>query len=314
MKALFVHASNIAISAPDAGRVVENMRKLDLLVVADFFLSETAQEADVVLPVLQWAEEEGTMTNLEGRVLRRRRAVEPPEGARSELWIFAELARRLGAPSAWPTEPAEVFEGLREATRGAKADYSGLDYRMLDDGRAAYWPVPSAVNSGEASLTGEPILGTSRMFSERFAHADGKARLSAIRPRRQNQPRAAGEITFTTGRLMEHYQSGTQTRRVPALLQTHPEAYVEVHPATAAQYGLAEDGYAVLESAHGQMVARVELTDGIRADTVFAPFHFPEAGTANLLTRGLTDPDSSMPEFKSTPATIRPATPEEQPV
>ncbi|WP_460682824.1 molybdopterin oxidoreductase family protein [Nesterenkonia populi] len=313
VKALFVHASNIALSAPDAGRVVENLRKLDLLVVADFFLSETAEEADIVLPVLQWAEEEGTMTNLEGRVLRRRRAVEPPEGARSELWIFAELARRLGAPSAWPTEPAEVFEELREATRGAKADYSGLDYAMLDDGRAAYWPVPSALSSGETSMTGEPVIGTSRMFSERFAHADGKAKLSAIRPRRQNQPRAAGEVTFTTGRLMEHYQSGTQTRRVPALAEAQPEVYVEVHPATAAQYALSEDGYAVLESAHGQMLARVEVTDGIRADTVFAPFHFPGSGTANLLTRGLTDPESSMPEFKSTPATIRPAAPHERP-
>lgn len=312
VKALFVHASNVAVSAPDASRVVENLRALDLLVVADFFLSETAQEADVVLPVLQWAEEEGTMTNLEGRVLRRRRAVDPPAGARSELWIFAELARRLNAPGTWSAEPVEVFEEIRRATAGAAADYSGLDYASLDDeGTAAYWPVPSTrqrTESASRTETGEPIVGTPRVFTRAFAHPDGRARLSAIRPVRQNQPRAAGELTFTTGRLMEHYQSGTQTRRVPALQQAHPEVFVEVHPATARQFGLDDTGYAVIESPQGRMTARVAVTDGIRADTIFSPFHFSGSGTANLLTRGLTDPHSSMPEFKSTPVTIRPAT------
>lgn len=335
VSALFVHGSNIAISAPDAGRVIENLRALDLLVVADFFLSETAEEADVVLPVLQWAEEDGTMTNLEGRVLRRRKAVEPPSGVepgsdadagsgsgsgadaedtgpRSELWIWSELARRLGSPANFPVEPREVFEELREATRGAAADYSGLDWDLIDAGHAPYWPVPSSTLSGEESLTGEPVVGTSRMFQERFAHADGKAKLSAIRPRRQAAPQT-GELTFTTGRVMEHYQSGTQTRRVQALQDTHPEVVLQVHPATAAQYGLEEGGYAVVENAEGAMVGVVELDDGIRADTIFAPFHYPGSGTANLLTRGLTDPHSSMPEFKNTPAVIRPALQNEVP-
>ncbi|WP_336582031.1 molybdopterin oxidoreductase family protein [Nesterenkonia sp. PF2B19] len=237
VKGLLVHGSNVAISAPDAGRVVENLRALDLLVVADFFLSETAEEADVVLPVLQWAEEDGTMTNLEGRVLRRRKLVEPPSsadpdsGPRSELWIWHELARRLGRPSGFPVDPAEVFAEIRRATAGAAADYSGLDWDLIDAGHAPYWPVPSATLSGEASLTGEPIIGTTRMFLERFAHPDGKARLAAITPGKIPAP-APGQLTLTTGRHMEHYQSGTQTRRVPALLDTHPEATVAVHPAT----------------------------------------------------------------------------------
>lgn len=316
VRALLVHGSNMAVSAPETSRVLKNLRALDLLVVADFFLSETAAEADVVLPVLQWAEEDGTMTSLEGRLLRRRRAVDPPSGCRSELWIFAELARRLGTPTGFPTDPAEVFEEIRRATAGAPADYSAMSWELLDAGHAGYWPHPATGDpsadtgrrgSPELTSTGEPIIGTPRMFAERFAHPDGRAVLRAIRPRAQAAPRAA-ELTLTTGRLMEHYQSGTQTRRVPTLDAAHPQVTVQVHPATARQYGLVEDGFAVVENAQGALTAKVVLDAGIRADTIFSPFHFAGRGAANLLTRGLTDPDSKMPEFKNTPVRIRPAT------
>lgn len=328
VRALLVHGSNVAVSAPDTSRVLGNLRALDLLVVADFFLSETAAEADVVLPVLQWAEEDGTMTSLEGRLLRRRRAVDPPPGCRSELWIFAELARRLGTPTGFSTDPAEVFEEIRRATASAPADYSAMSWELLDAGHAGYWPhpatevqgvrVPAAAIpagapapreglAGELTSTGEPIVGTPRMFGERFAHPDGRAVLRAIRPRAQAAPRA-DELTFTTGRLMEHYQSGNQTRRVPALDAAHPKVTVQVHPATARQFGLVEDGFAVVENAQGALTAKVVFDAGIRADTIFSPFHFAGRGAANLLTRGLTDPDSKMPEFKSTPVRIRPAT------
>ncbi|MBE1523016.1 assimilatory nitrate reductase catalytic subunit [Nesterenkonia lutea] len=332
VRALLVHGSNVAVSAPDTGRVLKNLRALDLLVVADFFLSETAAEADVVLPVLQWAEEDGTMTNLEGRLLRRRQAVQPPTGCRSELWIFAELARRLGRPTGFPVDPAEVFDEIRRATAGAPADYSGMSWEQLDSGHAGYWPHPAAEKTGptgrketmaltdsaetaalgtvagprELTLTGEPIIGTPRMFESTFAHADGRAKLSAIRPRRQASPQT-DELTFTTGRLMEHYQSGNQTRRVPALDAAHPEVTVQIHPATARQFGLQEGGYAVVENAQGAMTARVRLDESIRADTIFAPFHFSGRAAANALTRGLTDPHSKMPEFKNTPVRIRPA-------
>lgn len=331
VSALFVHGSNIAVSAPDAGRVIENLRALDLLVVADFFLSETAQEADVVLPVLQWAEEEGTMTSLEGRVLRRRRAVAPPDdGPRSELWIWKELAGRLGHTTGFTDDPEEVFDEIRAATCGAAADYSGLEWSMIDAGQAPYWPLPPSNGrpapsrsaglrargaehpTGERSATGEPVIGTPRMFTEGFAHSDGRAHLAALRPRRQSAP-AAGELTLTTGRVMEHYQSGAQTRRVEPLRQVHPEVFLQVHPVTAREHGLTDGGYAVVENAQGEMTARVRCDEGIRADTVFAPFHFAGSGAANLLTRGLIDPHSSMPEFKSTPVRIRPADPAAEP-
>lgn len=151
-RALLVHGSNLLVSAPDGARVRERLGALDLLVVCDFVPSETAASADVVLPVLQWAEEDGTMTSLEGRVLRRRAAVAAPEGARSELWVWAELARRLDAPGDWPTDPSAVFDELARASAGGRADYSGLSHARLDaheaategaDGSGLYWPVPA---------------------------------------------------------------------------------------------------------------------------------------------------------------------------
>ncbi|MEE1621005.1 molybdopterin oxidoreductase family protein [Zafaria sp. Z1313] len=311
---LFVHGANVAVSAPDAARVVDGLRALDFLVVADFFLSETAAEADVVLPVLQWAEEEGTMTNLEGRVLRRRRAAEPPAGARSELWILAELARRLDAPGRYPVDPREVFAELRRASRGGLADYSGIDYADLDAGAERYWPCPAGA---------EPA-GTPRLFLDRFAHPDGRARLVAVKPgpvpagdaggQRGPRRRAPGSgtgarghvLTLLTGRLLEHYQSGTQTRRVAGLAAAQPEARAELNPATAAACGVSDGDSVALENAQGRIVVRAVLSPDLRPDSVFVPFHFPGTGSANLLTTTATDPHSFMPAFKNSRVTLTP--------
>ncbi|MFC7401152.1 molybdopterin oxidoreductase family protein [Citricoccus sp. GCM10030269] len=306
VKALLVHGANVVISAPDVQRVSDGLRALDLVVVCDFFRSETAELADVVLPVLQWAEEDGTMTSLEGRVLRRRKALEGPEGARSELWILAELARRLGSSVPLADDPAEVYSEIGRVTAGARADYSALAWDQVGE-VAAYWPLtdPDRQPSPERSASGEPVTGTPRVFTETFAHADGKAHLAPIHVRAP-QPASPQGLTLTTGRLMEHYQSGTQTRRVPDLMAVHPEATVSVHPATAGHLGLAEGDAAELTSASGTMRARTVLDAGLRTDTVFVPFHFAGEGTANRLTAGLLDPHSQMPEFKNTPVTLHP--------
>jgi assimilatory nitrate reductase catalytic subunit len=304
VKALLVHGANVVVSAPDVQHVEAGLRALDLLVVCDFFLSETAELADVVLPVLQWAEEDGTMTNLEGRVLRRRKAVEGPAGARSELWILAELARRLGSAVPLAREPEEVFAEIRRATAGCVSDYSGLAWERLGE-VAPYWPL-TGTERHDTTVSGEPVIGTPRVFLDRFGHADGKAHLGPIRVREPQAASAQG-LTLTTGRLMEHYQSGTQTRRVPDLLGVHPEATVSVHPATARQLDLEDGAPARLQSAAGTMRARVVYDAGLRTDTVFVPFHFAGRGTANRLTAGLLDPHSHMPEFKNTPVTLQPA-------
>ncbi|MEV4990540.1 molybdopterin oxidoreductase family protein [Pseudarthrobacter sp. LMD1-1-1.1] len=304
VRCLFVHASNIAVAAPDANAVIEGLRSLDFLVVCDFFLSETAAEADLILPVLQWAEEEGTLTNLEGRVLRRRRAIAPPAGARSELWIMARLAERLDAPSTYSDDPETVFEELRLASAGGMADYSGIDYAMLDRGEAAYWPYPAG------------STGTPRLFRDGFAHPDGKAVMVPVAPRRRRTPapEAAGHatrpagtpMTLITGRLLEHYQSGAQTRRVAELAAAQPEARMQIHPAAADAMGIAAGTLVSVSNGRGEVVCRAEHSTAIRPETVFLPFHFPGAESANRLTEAATDPVSGMPEFKFNTVWVRP--------
>ncbi|MDQ0612516.1 assimilatory nitrate reductase catalytic subunit [Microbacterium sp. W4I4] len=288
--ALLVHGSNVVVSAPDAASVARDLATLDLLVVCDFFLSETAALAHYVLPVTQWAEEEGTMTSLEGRVIRRRQAIEAPGDARSELWIMSELARRLAAPGDWSTDPAAVFDELARASAGGIADYSGLSHALLDTGAPAYWPYPAG------------STGTARLFEQRFAHDDGRARIVAVSPARDTI--AAPGMTLITGRLLEHYQSGAQTRRVPELVDARPELTVQLHPATAAGLAVGEDDEVLISNDRGAVRARAEITADIRHDTVFLPFHFPDGQRANLLTEAVVDPISAMPEFKRTRVTL----------
>ncbi len=290
LRSLLVHGSNPVVSAPRSLAVAERLARLDFLVVSDFVLSETARRADVVLPVTQWAEEDGTLTNLEGRVIRRRAAITPPPGVRSELWILTELARRL-APAhvhrGFSADPETVFDELRRASAGGRADYSGISYPALDAGEECYWPYPAGGRS------------TPRLFVDGFPTESGRARLIPVEYRgpadRLHRP---GELVLITGRLLEHYQSGAQTRRVPELQAARPEAMLEIHPATAAALGIADGDQVRLHNDRGECHARAAFSRSIRRDTVFLPFHFPGRQRANLLTTEATDPISGMPEFK----------------
>jgi assimilatory nitrate reductase catalytic subunit len=290
-RALLVFGANPAVSAPNSDHIIRRLSTLDLLVVADFVPSETAQLADVLLPVTQWAEEDGTMTNLEGRVLRRRKLLDPPPGVRSDLSVLRDLAVRLGEPAhRYPTEPSLVFDELRRASQGGSADYSGISYERLDAGEALHWPCPA----GEASHPGTP-----RLFLHRFAHPDGRARFRAVDYR---PPAETTESRYplyaTTGRLLAQYQSGAQTRRIDDLRTAAPGPFVQVHPDTAKRAGLADGALARVTSARGSAVATVRVDSAMRTDTVFLPFHFPGQGRANLITNPATDPVAGIPEFK----------------
>jgi nitrite reductase (NADH) large subunit len=287
-KALILAGSNPVVSAPDSSRITERMAALDLLVVHDIVLSESAALAHVVLPVTQWAEETGTMTNLEGRVQLRNQAVHPPDGVRSDLQILAELARRLEAPGRWSDDPEMVFDELRRASAGGIADYSGISYRSITDNDGMFWPCPS---------DGHP--GTPRMFTVDFATPDRRARFIAVEHRAVAEPLDDEyPIYLTTGRLLSQYQSGAQTRRIAALNAAAPEPFVEIHPILAARLAIVDGDVVEVRSRRGRIEVPARLTDAIRADTVFVPFHFPGTGNANRLTNPALDPISKMPEFK----------------
>ncbi len=301
-KAMLVFGSNPLVSAPDTSAVAERLAALDLLVVADFMPSETAMAGDVVLPVTQWAEEDGTMTNLEGRVLRRRRALTPPDGVRTDLEVVSGLATALGV-AGFPAEPEAVFDELRAASAGGPADYSGISYDRLDAGQALYWPCPAT------ALGIESHPGTPRLFTDRFAHADGRARIAAVdHVESAELPDAEHPLRATTGRVLVHYQSGAQTRRVPELTRIAPESFIEVHPDTAARAGLADGAWASVVSRRGAARARVRCVASLRPDTVFLPFHFGGDQAANLVTNPVLDPISKMPEFKVCAVRLEPAT------
>ncbi len=285
-KALLVHGANPAVSAPNVSAVRAALGRLDLLVVSDFVPSETAQLADVVLPVTQWAEEEGTMTTLEGRVVRRRKAIDPPAGARSELWVWAELAQRFGHHLA--VDAREVFDELARASRGGRADYSAITYDRLDAGEALFWPCSAAAPDG-----------TPRMFLDTFPTDDGRAHLVAVNHHGPADDVSAGmPVHLVTGRVLHHYQSGAQTRRVAELVEAAPGPVLEIHPVLADTHGVSEGDAVRVTSARGEMVATASVTDAIRPDTVFLPFHWAGDLSANLLTNDATDPVSGMPEFK----------------
>jgi assimilatory nitrate reductase catalytic subunit len=292
IRALFSLGFNFTVSAPDAMRVIAGLSKMDFFCTADFFLSETARMADVVLPSAMWAEEEGTMTNLEGRVIRRRRAFAPPPSVREDLEIICELAGRLGKAKQFDFSSAEeVFTELRRASKGGIADYSGISYARLDAGQALHWPCPD-----------EAHPGTPRLFAEAFARPNGRALFHTLRHPTAGATAEEPDLHFpfylTTGRVQAHYQSGAQTRRVEKLNELVAQPCAELHPNTARFYQLSNGDSVRLVTRRGAASFKVKVTSAIREDTIFAPFHWGDGQSVNRLTNPVLDPLSGMPEFK----------------
>jgi assimilatory nitrate reductase catalytic subunit len=300
VRVLLVFGSNPVVSAPAATDIEERFRALDFLCVSDFFLSETAALADVVLPSAQWAEEDGTMTNLEGRVIRRRRARPVPAGVRTDLEILCGLADRLGEGFRFAhAGPHDVFDELRRASAGGPADYAGITWERIDREQGVFWPCPS-----------EDHPGTPRLFEDGFPTPDGRARFHAVSHLPPGEePDAEFPLFLTTGRLLAHYQTGTQTHRVQRLEEMAPRPVAQMHPTTARRHGLLDGADVVLATRRGSGRMVVEITPGIRPDTVFVPFHWGGDGCVNRLTNPALDPVSRMPEFKVCAARLEPASP-----
>ncbi len=297
IRALFVMGSNPVVSNPNADFVEAGLRKLDFLVVADMFLSETARMADLILPTTSYLENEGTLTNLEGRVLLREAGRQAPGEAKHDWQILSEIAAWLGKASFFPYTAAEqVFEELRIASRGGIADYYGITYERLRREEGVYWPCPAPAHPGER-----------RMFEQSFAHPDGKAELIAVNHHfPKEQVSEYYPLHLTTGRVLTHYLTGVQTRRSHTLAARQFESYLEIHPATAKKHRIEDAALIRLESRRGSIVVRSKLTSDIREDTVFVPMHWGGIQNVNKVTNEALDPTCKMPGFKVCAVQVKP--------
>ncbi len=290
IKGLLSICFNPLVSAPDANFTREALDKLEFYAVIDFFLSESAQHADVVLPGSLHEEEDGTSTSGEGRIIKINAAVSPPGDARRDGEIILDLAARLGAQRYFSYQGnEEIFDELCRASAGGTADYRGATWQRIEDEMGLFWPVPEE---------GHP--GTPRLYEGgTFFHPDGKARFHGV-PFRESAEVVDDDypIWLTTGRVVSQYLSGTQTRRIAALVAQYPEPLCEMHPQLAERLGVLDGDLVAVSSRRGTMTLPAHVVNTIRPDTVFIPYHWPGAKAANQLTNRAVDPTSKMPEFK----------------
>ena len=290
IKGLLSICNNPLVSLPDNEYVREALEKLEFFCIIDFFMSESARYADLILAGSLMEEDEGTTTNVEGRVIRHRKVVDPPAGARVDWKIICDLAARLGCADKFAySSPREIFEELRVASKGGVADYYGMTWERIEQENGVFWPCPSPEHPG-----------TPRLYEGyKFRHPDGKAHFQPVewRPAAE-EPDPDYPIVLTTGRVVSQYLSGAQTRRIGSLVDQYPQPLCEIHPQLAKKLGVAEGDFVRVESRRGAVTVRANVVKTIRPDTVFVPYHWPLERAANNCTVRAIDPVSNIPEYK----------------
>jgi formate dehydrogenase major subunit len=286
LTALFVIGENPAQSDADATHVEAALAGLDHLVVQEIFLTRTAEFAHVVLPAAAtWCEGEGTVTNSERRVQRVRKAIDPPAGAKDELWIIAQIARRLGRD--WGEPCAEqVWNEFRAV---APHFAGGMSYARLESLGGIQWPCPDQSHPGEtflhARLWETPVRGRPAPFS--VVHHQGPA----------EPPDDEFPLLLTTGRRLESYNTGVQTGAYVSAIAAGEE--LDISPEDAARLGIADGDRVAVVSRRGRLVAPARIDRGLRAGLVFMTLHFPDEVATNRLTIDVADPRSGTAEFKA---------------
>ena len=297
IKAIYVIGENPVMSDPDTEHVKKCIESLGFLVVQDIFLSETARLADVVLPAVSFAEKDGTFTNTERRVQRVRKAIEPIGESRADWEILCDLAKRVqerdpglqptdvryprGAFASWEySHPSEIMDEIAALT----PIYGGISYERIQES-GLQWPCPTADHPGTLVL-----------HSARFSRGIGQFSGVEWQPPAE-EPDKSYPLILTTGRILEHFHTGTMTRRVEGLDQLEPEERLRIHPKDATRLGLAEGNWALVASRRGEIRVRAHLTQEVRPGVVFLTFHFAEA-LSNVLTNPALDPVAKIPEYK----------------
>lgn len=279
IRGMFMMGENPFLSDPNVNKVKKALAALEFLAVQDIFLTETAEFADVVLPATSFAEKEGTYTNTDRRVQLARQAATPPGEARADWEVLCDLSRRMGYPMQY-SGPEAIFREIASLS----PSYAGLSYARLETG-GLLWPCPTPDHAG-----------TSVLFTETFPRGRGRFHPTEFIPARE-LPDAEYPFILNTGRMLQHWHTGTMTRRARALDEIAPEPFVDLHPDDAAALGIADGDPVRVESRRGSIVVPARVGTRVDRGNVFIPFHFREAA-ANLLTIDALDPTAKIPEFK----------------
>ena len=279
---MYILGENPAMSDPDVEHARHALAKLSHLVVQDIFITETANYADVILPASAFAEKSGTVTNTNRQVQMGRPAVAPPGDAKEDWWIEVELAKRLGLGWTY-THPSQVFTEMGELMKS----FNNITWDRLMDENAVTYPSLSPTDPGQ------PIV-----FADGFPRADKRAKFTpanVIAP--DEAPDAEYPMILTTGRQLEHWHTGSMTRRSKVLDAMEPEANCSLHPSTLRKLGVEPGGLLRLTTRRGSIVIMARMDRAVAPDMVFLPFAYVEAA-ANILTNPAVDPFGKIPEFK----------------
>ncbi|MGE3108528.1 MAG: molybdopterin oxidoreductase family protein [Phycisphaerales bacterium] len=316
IKGLISLCFNPVVSLPDNNFIARALGKLEFYVAIDFFMNETARHADIVLPGSLQEEDEGVVTQIEGKVIKINKAVDCPGDARQDWRIVQDIVAALERPRGFTfQEPREIFDELRRTSKGGVADYSGITYEKIEKQYGVCWPCYSE------DASGKPIdhPGTPRLFEPGswnpvakgagpFYFPDGKAHFNVApyTPPAEDTD-AEYPLMLTTGRVVSQFLSGTQTRRIGPLVDQYPEPRIEMHPRLADSMGIADGDWVTAESRRGDCTLRAMVVTTIRPDTIFIPYHWPGRKSANQLTISAQDPISKIPEYKVCAARVKKA-------
>jgi formate dehydrogenase major subunit len=282
IRAMYILGENPAMSDPDVEHARHALAALDHLVVQDIFLTETANYADVILPATAWAEKTGTVTNTNRQVQMGRKAVEPPGQAREDWRITVDLAKRLGLPWTY-THPREVFGEMKAVMKSL----DNITWDRLEAENSVTYPSLSPTDPGQAVV-----------FGDGFPRAGGRARFAPAQVTAPAEvPDAAYPFILTPGRQLEHWHTGSMTRRASVLDALEPEATCSLHPATLRRLGVPPGGRVRLTTRRGDVALKARADRAVAEDMVFIPFAYVEAA-ANILTHPVLDPFGKIPEFK----------------
>jgi assimilatory nitrate reductase catalytic subunit len=316
IKGLLSICFNPMVSLPDNAFIARALGKLEFYVAIDFFMNETARHADIVLPGSLQEEDEGVVTQIEGKVIKINKAVDCPGDARQDWRIVQDIAAALDRPKGFTfSEPRAIFDELRSASKGGVADYSGITYEKIERQYGVCWPCYSEDPSGKPiDHTGTPRLfepGSWNVVAKGtgpFYFPDGKARFN-VAPYTPPAEDVDTEypLMLTTGRVVSQFLSGTQTRRIGPLVDQYPEPRIEMHPQLAERMGIRDGDWVTAESRRGDCTLQAMVVTTIRPDTIFIPYHWPGRKSANQLTISAQDPISKIPEYKVCAARIRKA-------